>query len=188
MATTADIRNGMCIALDGEYYTIVEFLHVKPGKGGAFVRTKLKKVTTGINIERNFSVGTKIDEVRIEHRAYQFLYKDNMEYNFMNQETFEQVSIQKGLITGVQFLKEEETVEVVSHAESETILYVEVPIKVVLRIISTDPGVKGNTATNATKSAVVETGAAVRVPLFINEGELIEVDTRDGSYVGRIKG
>jgi elongation factor P len=188
MATTADIKNGMCIALDGEYYTIVEFLHVKPGKGPAFVRTKLKKVTTGANVDRTFNAGIKIDEVRIEHRSYQFLYKDDMGYNFMNQETFEQISVQGELITGVKFLKEGETVEVVTHAESETILYAEVPVKVMLKIISTEPGIKGNTATNATKPAIVETGAEVRVPLFVNEDELIEVDTRDGSYVGRIKG
>ncbi|KAA6331400.1 Elongation factor P [termite gut metagenome] len=188
MATTADIKNGMCINLDGHYYFIVEFLHVKPGKGAAFVRTKLKSVTNGRTIDKTFNAGVKIDEVRIERRPYQFLYQDDMGYNFMNQETFEQISIQKDLITGVDFLKEGEMVEVVAHAESETVLYAEIPVKVVLKITYTEPGVKGDTATNATKPAIVETGATVRVPLFINEGELIEVDTRNGSYVGRIKG
>jgi elongation factor P len=188
MATTADIKNGMCIDLDGHYYFIVEFLHVKPGKGAAFVRTKLKGVTNGRTIDKTFNAGVKIDEVRIERRPYQFLYKDDMGYNFMNQETFEQISIQKDLITGVDFLKEGEMVEIVSHAESETVLYVEVPVKVVLKITYTEPGVKGDTATNANKPATVETGATIRVPLFINEDELIEVDTRSGSYVGRIKG
>jgi elongation factor P len=188
MATTADIKNGMCIDLDGHYYFIVEFLHVKPGKGAAFVRTKLKSVTNGRTIDKTFNAGVKIDEVRIERRPYQFLYQDDMGYNFMNQESFEQISIQKDLITGVDFLKEGEMVEVVSHAESETVLYAEIPVKVVLKITYAEPGVRGDTATNATKPATVETGATVRVPLFINEGELIEVDTRNGSYVGRIKG
>lgn len=187
MATTADIKNGMCIDLDGHYYFIVEFLHVKPGKGAAFVRTKLKSVMTGRTIDKTFNAGVKIEEVRIERRPYQFLYQDDMGYNFMNQENFEQVSVQKELITGVDFLKEGDVVDVVSHAESETILYAEVPVKVTLKITYTEPGLKGDTATNATKPATVETGATVRVPLFINEGELIEVDTRDGSYQGRVK-
>jgi elongation factor P len=188
MATTADIKNGMCIDLDGQYYFIIEFLHVKPGKGAAFVRTKLKNVINGRIIEKTFNAGVKLDEVRIERRPYQYLYQDEMGYNFMNQETFEQISIQKNLITGVYFLKEGDVVDVVSHAESETVLYAEVPVKVTLKITYTEPGVKGDTATNATKPATVETGAIVRVPLFINESELIEIDTRDGSYVGRVKG
>ncbi len=187
MATTADIKNGMCIDLDGHFYFIVEFLHVKPGKGAAFVRTKLKSVTNGRTIDKTFNAGVKITEVRIERRPYQYLYQDDMGYNFMNQETFEQVSIQKDLITGVDFLKEGDVVEVVSHAESETVLYAEVATKVALKITYTEPGLKGDTATNATKPATLETGTTVRVPLFINEGETIEVDTRDGSYVGRVK-
>lgn len=187
MATTADIKNGMCIDLDGHYYFITEFLHVKPGKGAAFVRTKMKSVTNGRTLEKTFNAGVKIEEVRIERRPYQFLYQDDMGYNFMNQETFEQVSVQKDLITGVEFLKEGDIIEVVSHAESETILFGELPVKTTLKVTYTEPGLKGDTATNATKPATVETGATVRVPLFINEGELIEVDTRDGSYVGRVK-
>lgn len=187
MATTADIKNGMCIDLDGHYYFIVEFLHVKPGKGAAFVRTKLKSVTTGRTIDKTFNAGVKLDEVRIERRPYQYLYQDDMGYNFMNQESFEQIFIQKELITGVDFLKEGDIVDVVMHAQSETVLFAEVPVKVTLKITYTEPGLKGDTATNATKPATVETGATVRVPLFINEGEVIEVDTRDGSYVGRVK-
>ncbi|MDR3117917.1 MAG: elongation factor P [Mediterranea sp.] len=187
MATTSDIKNGMCIDLDGHYYFIVEFLHVKPGKGAAFVRTKLKSVTTGRTIDKTFNAGVKIDEVRIERRPYQFLYQDDMGYNFMNQETFEQIPIAKNLITGVDFLKEGDMVEVVSHAESETVLYAEVPVKVILKVTYTEPGLKGDTATNASKPATLETGATVRVPLFVNEGELIEIDTRDGSYQGRVK-
>jgi elongation factor P len=187
MVTTSDIKNGMCIDLDGHYYFIVEFLHVKPGKGAAFVRTKLKSVTTGRTIDKTFNAGVKIDEVRIERRPYQFLYQDDMGYNFMNQETFEQIPIDKGLITGVDFLKEGDIIDVVSHAESETVLYAEVPVKVTLKVTYTEPGLKGDTATNATKPATLETGATVRVPLFVNEGELIEIDTRDGSYQGRVK-
>ena len=187
MATTSDIRNGMCIDLDGHYYFITEFLHVKPGKGAAFVRTKMKSVTTGRTLEKTFNAGVKIEEVRIERRPYQFLYQDDMGYNFMNQETYEQIPIAKELITGVDFLKEGDVVDVVSHAESETVLYAEVPVKVTLKVTYTEPGLKGDTATNATKPATVETGATVRVPLFINEGEIIEIDTRDGSYQGRVK-
>ena len=187
MATTADFKNGMCLDLDGQYYYIAEFLHVKPGKGPAFVRTKLKNVTTGRVIDKTFNAGVKVDEVRIERRPYQFLYRDDMGYNFMNNETFEQVSIAKENITGVDFLKEGDTADVVVHAESETILYAELPAHVILTVTYTEPGIKGDTATNATKPATVETGATVRVPLFINEGEKIRVDTRDGSYVERAK-
>jgi elongation factor P len=187
MATTADIKNGMCIDLDGQYYFITEFLHVKPGKGAAFVRTKMKNVVTGRTLEKTFNAGVKIDEVRIERREYQFLYQDDMGYNFMNNETFEQVSIPKDNITGVDFLKEGDIAEVVIHADSETILFAELPAHVVLTITYTEPGIKGDTATNATKPATVETGATVRVPLFINQGEKIRVDTRDGSYVERAK-
>lgn len=187
MATTADIKNGMCIELDGQYYFITEFLHVKPGKGAAFVRTKMKNVVTGRTLEKTFNAGVKIDEVRIERRQYQYLYQDDMGYNFMNNETYEQISVNKEQINGVDFLKEGMTCEVVVHAASETVLFVDLPVQVALLITYTEPGLKGDTATNATKPATVETGATVRVPLFINEGETIKVDTRDGSYVDRVK-
>ncbi|MDR2086793.1 MAG: elongation factor P [Dysgonamonadaceae bacterium] len=187
MATTADFKNGMCIDMEGQFYYIVEFLHVKPGKGPAFVRTKLKNVTTGRVIDKTFNAGVKVEEVRIERRPYQYLYQDDMGYNFMNNETFEQVSIPKENINGVDFLKEGDSAEVVVHADTETILFAELPTHVVLTITYTEPGLKGDTATNATKPATVETGATVRVPLFINEGEKIKVDTRDGSYVERAK-
>jgi elongation factor P len=187
MASTADFKNGMCLDIEGQYYYIVEFLHVKPGKGPAFVRTKLKNVTTGRVVDKTFNAGVKVDEVRIERRPYQFLYQDDMGYNFMNNETFEQVSIAKENITSVDFLKEGDMAEVVVHADSETILFAELPTHVVLTITYTEPGIKGDTATNATKPATVETGATVRVPLFINEGEKIKVDTRNGSYVERAK-
>lgn len=187
MATTADFRNGMCLDIDGQYYFIVEFLHVKPGKGPAFVRTKLKNVATGRILDKTWNSGVKVEEVRIERRPYQYLYKDEMGYNFMHQETFEQISIPGESIEGVQFLKEGDTVEAMVHAETDTVLTCEMSPHVVLRVTYTEPGIKGDTATNALKPATVETGAEVRVPLFISEGELIEIDTRDGSYVGRVK-
>jgi len=187
MASTSDIRNGMCINFNSDIYKIVEFLHVKPGKGPAFVRTKMKNVVTGRTLERTFNSGVRLEEVRIEHRPYQFLYKDDMGYNFMNNETFEQVSIAPEQINGVDFLKEGMEIEVVTHAESDTILYADLPVQVALLVTYTEPGLKGDTATNATKPATVETGATVRVPLFINEGEMIRVYTRDGSYVERVK-
>lgn len=187
MATTADIRNGMCIDIDGQYYVIIEFLHVKPGKGAAFVRTKMRNVTTGRILERTFNAGVKLDEVRIERRSFQYLYKDEMGYNFMNTETYEQVSIPEAQIEGVAFLKEGDMIEVQIHAETENILTAELPQNVILQITYTEPGIKGDTATNTLKPATVETGAEVRVPLFINEGEKIKINTKDGSYVERVK-
>jgi elongation factor P len=176
----------MCLNIDGNYFFIVEFLHVKPGKGPAFVRTKLKNVTTGRVIDRTWNAGVKVEEVRIERRPYQFLYKDDMGYNFMHPETFEQIFLPGESIDGVQFLKEGDTVEAMVHAESETILTCELPAHVILEVTYTEPGMKGDTATNTLKPATVETGAEVRVPLFISAGEKIEIDTRDGSYIGRI--
>jgi len=187
MATTADIKNGMCLDIDGQYLVITEFLHVKPGKGPAFVRTKMKNVVTGRTFEKTFNSGVRIEEVRIERREFQYLYKDDMGYNFMNNESYEQVSVNKDIINGVDFLKEGMICEVVIHAQSETILFVDLPVQVALLVTYTEPGLKGDTATNATKPATVETGAIVRVPLFINEGETIRVDTRNGSYVERVK-
>lgn len=187
MATTADIKNGMCLDIDGQYYFITEFLHVKPGKGPAFVRTKMKNVITGRTFEKTFNSGVRIEEIRIERREFQYLYQDDMGYNFMNNETYEQVSVNKDIINGVDFLKEGMICEVVIHAQSETILFVDLPVQVALLVTYTEPGLKGDTATNATKPATVETGATVRVPLFINEGETIKVDTRNGSYVERVK-
>ncbi len=187
MATTADIRNGMCIELEGQYFFIVEFLHVKPGKGAAFVRTKLRNVTTGRILDKTFNSGVRIDEVRIERRPFQYLYQDDMGYNFMNTETFEQIPIPAEQIEGVQFLKEGDVVDVQIHAESDTILTAEMPAHVILEVTYTEPGIKGDTATNTLKPATVETGAEVRVPLFIDTGEKIKVDTRTGNYVERAK-
>ena len=187
MINAQDIKNGTCIRMDNRLYFCVEFLHVKPGKGNTFMRTKLKDVVDGRVIERRFNIGEKLEDVRVEHRPYQFLYAEVEDNIFMNQETYEQIPISKELVTGVQFMKEGDVVDVVSDASTETVLYAEMPIKTVLKITYTEPGLKGDTATNTLKPATVETGATVRVPLFINEGELIEVDTRDGSYVGRVK-
>ena len=187
MMNAQDIKNGTCIRMDGQLYFVIEFLHVKPGKGNTFMRTKLKNVVDGRVLERRFNIGEKLEDVRVERRPYQYLYADGNDDIFMNNETFEQVPINKELVTGSAFMKEGDTVEVVSDASTDTVLYAEMPMKTVLKITYTEPGVKGDTATNTLKPATVETGAEVRVPLFVNEGDLIEIDTRDGSYVGRVK-
>ncbi|MBE6299909.1 MAG: elongation factor P [Bacteroidales bacterium] len=187
MINAQDIKNGTCIRMDGKLYFCIEFLHVKPGKGNTFMRTKLKDVVNGYVLERRFNIGEKLEDVRVERRPYQFLYKEGEEYIFMNQETYEQLPIAKDLITGVDFMKEEMVVEVVSDASTETILYAEMPVKVELEVTYTEPGIKGDTATNTLKPATVETGAEVRVPLFINTGDKIRVDTRTGEYVERVR-
>ncbi len=187
MMNAQDIKNGTCIRMDGQLYFVIEFLHVKPGKGNTFMRTKLKNVVDGRVLERRFNIGEKLEDVRVERRPYQYLYADGNDDIFMNNETFEQVPINKELVTGAAFMKEGDVVEVVSDASTETVLYAEMPMKTVLKITYTEPGIKGDTATNTLKPATVGTGAEVRVPLFVNEGDSIEVDTRDGSYVGRVK-
>ncbi len=187
MATTADFRNGLVIDFNGDLFTIVEFQHVKPGKGGAFVRTKLKNVKTGKVIPHTFNAGVKIDIQRVERRPFQFLYKDGTEYHFMNMQNFEQTFIDENLINAPQFLKEGQEVEILYHADTESPLTCELPAYVEMKITYTEPGEKGNTATNAMKDATVETGAIVRVPLFINNGETIKVDTRSGEYSERVK-
>jgi elongation factor P len=188
MATTADFRNGLCIDMNGELWTVVEFLHVKPGKGAAFVRTKLRNLRTGRQLEHTFPSGTKIELARVERRPYQFLYKENdSTYNFMHNETFEQITIEESLITNPGLLKEGQEVEVMYHTDTETPLTCELPAFVDLVVTYTEPGVKGDTATNALKRAIVETGAEVMVPLFIDEGERIKVDTRTNRYSERVK-
>ncbi len=187
MATTADFKNGLCLEYNGDLYTIVEFQHVKPGKGGAFVRTKLKNLKTGKVIPNTFNAGVKIDVARVERRPYQFLYKDDNGYNFMHTETYEQVSIEESLIGAPQFLKEGQGVEIMFHAETETPLTCDLPPFVELTVVYAEPGVKGDTATNTLKPATVDTGAIVNVPLFIGEGERIKVDTRTGDYSERVK-
>ncbi len=189
MATTADFRNGLCIEFNNDLYTIVQFQHVKPGKGPAFVRTKLKSLTTGRVIDNTFPSGHKVTVARIERRPYQFLYKDDMGYHFMHRETFEQVAIEEKLIPSPDLMKEGQEVEVVVHAETETPLSVDLPPYVELEVTYTEPGVKGDTSsTTAMKPATLETGATINVPLFINQGEKIKVDTRTRSYGERVKG
>lgn len=187
MATTSDIRNGLCIRHNNDIYKIVEFLHVKPGKGPAFVRTKMRSVTTGRVLENTFSAGHKIDTVRVETHKFQYLYPEGDQFHFMNVESYEQITLLKDILDAPDLLKEGETVMVQINAETDMPLSVDMPSSVILEVTYAEPGVKGNTATNATKPATVETGAAVNVPLFINEGDKIKIDTATGSYIERIK-
>ena len=185
MATTTDIKNGLCINFNNDIYTIVEFLHVKPGKGAAFVRTKMRSVKTGRILENTFPSGAKIDVVRVERRPYTYLYKEGDMHVFMHTETYEQIYIPENIINAPQFLKDGQYVEITVAADTETPLICELPPFIETVVTYTEPGFAGNTATNATKPATLETGVEIRVPLFINEGDQIEVDTRDGSYVTR---
>ncbi|MDD3404857.1 MAG: elongation factor P [Sphingobacteriia bacterium] len=187
MINSQDVKNGMCIRMDGKLYFVIEFLHVKPGKGNTIMRVKLKDVVSGLVLERRFNIGEKLEDVRVERRQYQYLYKEGEDFMFMDQETFDQIPIPKEKIIGVDFLNEGFVVDVVFDASSETVLYAELPTKVELTITYTEPGLKGDTATNTLKPATLENGATVRVPLFINTGERIRVDTRDGSYIERAK-
>jgi len=187
MASTSDFRNGLVIEFNNDLYTIVQFQHVKPGKGAAFVRTKLKSLTNGRVIENTFNSGVKVNVARVERRPYQYLYKDDMGYYFMHLETFEQITVSESLLERPEFLKEGQSVEIVVHAENETVLSVDLPAFVVMEITYTEQGLKGDTATNTYKAATIETGGTVMVPLFLNQGEKIKVDTRDGSYVERAK-
>jgi len=187
MATTSDIRNGLCIRYNHDIYKIVEFLHVKPGKGPAFVRTKLKSVTTGKVIDNTFSAGHKLDDVRVETHKFQFLYNEGDTYHFMNTEDYSQIELQKTVLDNPGLMKEGEVVTVLINSEDSMPLSVDMPASVILEVTHTEPGVKGNTATNATKPATVETGATVNVPLFINEGDKIKVETAKGTYKERVK-
>lgn len=188
MATTAEFKNGLCLDFKNDLYVIVQFQHVKPGKGGAFVRTKLKSLTNGRVIENTFTAGEKVDIARVERRPHQFLYKDESGYNFMHNETYEQICIGKEIINAPDLLKEGQYVEIVVHADSDNPLSCELPQFVEMEITYCEPGVKGDTASStALKKATVETGALVMVPLFVNQGDKIKVDTRDGSYYERVK-
>jgi elongation factor P len=187
MATTADFRNGLIIEFNGDLYTIVEFQHVKPGKGPAFVRTKLKNLKTGRVIPNTFTSGVKINVQRVEKRQYQFLYSEGDTFHFMNTEDYEQTFIDKNMIAAPELLKEGEMVDIAFHTETESPIYCEMSNYVVLEVTYTEPGEKGNTATNTFKDATVETGATVKVPLFINTGDKIKVDTRTGQYSERVK-
>ena len=188
MATTADIRNGLCIKHNEKLFQIIEFQHVKPGKGPAFVRTKMRQIESGKVLDHTFSAGHKIDPVRIENREYQYLYQEGSEFVFMNNETFEQVNIPAKMIEKPLFLQEGMVVNILFHAEEETPLVVDLPMYIVSEVTYTEPGVKGDTATNSMKPATIATGAEVKVPLFIDNGETIKIDTRTGVYVERVKG
>ncbi len=187
MASTSDIRNGLCIKYNHDIFKIIEFLHVKPGKGPAFVRTKLKSVTTGKVIDNTFSSGHKIEDVRVETHKFQFLYHDDEFFHFMNTEDYTQIRLLETTLDNPGLMKEGEIVTIIINTEDNMPLSVEMPASVILEVTATEPGVKGNTATNATKPATVETGAIVNVPLFINEGDKIKVETEKGTYKERIK-
>jgi len=187
MANTSDIKKGLCIVFNNDTYKITDFQHVKPGKGPAFVRTKMKSLTTGKTLDNTFSAGHKIEEVRVETRKYQYLYPEGDTYHFMNTSDYNQISLQKGALDSPELMKEGEVVTIIIRTSDEMPLAVEMPAHVVLEVTHTEPGVKGNTATNATKPAIVETGAKVNVPLFINEGDIIKIETEKGTYMERVK-
>tara|TARA_B100000579_G_scaffold421962_1_gene423406 strand:- start:781 stop:1347 length:567 start_codon:yes stop_codon:yes gene_type:complete len=187
MASTSDIRKGLCIKFNNDIYKIIDFLHVKPGKGPAFVRTKLKSVASGKVVDNTFSAGHKIEDIRVETNKYQYLYNEGDDYNFMNLDDFNQIIVDKKAIENPGLMKEGETVSISINTEDGLPLSVDLPASVILEVIHAEPGLKGNTATNATKPATVETGLKINVPLFINEGDKIKVDTIKGNYQERIK-
>ncbi|MBO9563442.1 MAG: elongation factor P [Niastella sp.] len=187
MASTSDISRGMIIKLDGSLYSIVEFGENKTARAAAKVWAKLKGVDNKRSIEKTWNSGDTIYPVRVERKDYQFLYKDDSGYNFMEQETFEQIALSEELIDAPQFLKDGQEVSMLVNTETEQPMSVELPDKIVLKVTYSEPGVKGDTATRTLKPATVETGATVNVPLFVNEGELIRVNTKTGEYVERVK-
>ncbi len=190
MATTADFKNGICLEFNGDLYILTYFQHVKPGKGPAFVRTKLKNLSTGKVIDNTFNSGVKVNIARIERRPHQFVYKDENGYHFMHNETYEQLTLEEKLIdeTTAKLMKEQQYVEIVYHADTETAISCDLPPFVVLEVIYTEPGLKGDTASSsATKAATLDTGAVIQVPLFVEIGNNIKVDTRSFEYVERVK-
>ena len=187
MINSQDIKKGVAVRMDGGIWVCIDFQHRKPGKGNTIMNIKLKNVTDGRVLERRFNIGEKLEDVQITRRPYQYLYKEGEDYIFMNQETYDQTPIPADLVTGVEYMKESDIVEVVSDADTDTVLYAEMPVKTVLRVTHSEPGIKGDTATNTLKPATLETGVEIRVPLFIEEGELVQVDTRDGSYLQRVE-
>jgi elongation factor P len=187
MASTADFRNGLCLEWNNDLYVIIDFQHVKPGKGPAFVRSKLRNIKTGRVLDNTFTAGEKVVTARVERHQYQYLYNDDMGYHFMNSETFEQVNLAQEMIPAYDLLKEGQVVDVLIHAETETPLTLEMPMYVELRVTYTEPGLKGDTANNPMKPAKVETGATIKVPLFIENDELIKVNTEKYEYDSRVK-
>ncbi len=178
----------MVIEYNNDLYTIVQFQHVKPGKAPPFVRTKLKNVTSGKVLENTFNSGVKVNVARVERRPHQFLYNDDIGYNLMHHETFEQITVQESLLENSDLLKEGDTVEVVVHADTENVLLVDLPVNVVMEVTYTEPGLRGDTATNTLKPATIESGSTIMVPLFVSVGDRIRIDTRDRSYIERVKG
>jgi len=187
MASTSDIKNGLCMVHNHDIYKVIEFLHVKPGKGPAFVRTKLKSLTNGKVVDNTFPAGHKIEVVRVERRKMQFLYKADGAYHFMNTETYDQTMIEDKMVDNGDLMKDGELVDILYHTEEDRPLTIDLPQYVVLKVTYTEPGQKGNTATNASKPATVETGAEIKVPIFINEGDKIKIDTKTRSYQERSK-
>ena len=187
MATTADIKKGLCLEFNNDIYYIVDFQHVKPGKGNAFVRTKLKSLTTGKVVDNTFTSGHTINDVRVERRNFQYLYNDDMGYHFMNNESYEQITVQEAMMENAKFMKEGLQVEILMHAVQEIPLAVELPQYVILEVTYTEPGLRGDTATNTLKPAKVETGAEVKVPLFIEAGQKSKIETATGNYIERAK-
>ncbi len=188
MASTADFRNGLVIEFNNDLYTIVQFQHVKPGKGPAFVRTKLKNIKTGRVIDNTFSSGVKVNVARVERRPYQYLYKDDIGYYFMHLETFEQIHVEEHVIDYPEFLMENQNVEVAVHADTENVLSVELPQFIVMEVVYSEPGLRGDTATNTLKQAKLENGSTIMVPLFVNTGDKIKIDIREKIYIERAKG
>lgn len=186
MADTSDFRNGLNLLWNGDLWTIIEFQHVKPGKGGAFVRTKLRNLRSGKVLDNTFRAGEKVETARIERRPHQFLYQDDLGLHFMNTETYEQFSLPQESVPGFEFVKEGQVIDILFHAETEQPVSTELPGKVELKVVQTDPGLKGDTATGGSKPATVESGAVVNVPLFIDEGDVISVNTDSGEYVTRV--
>jgi len=184
MISSNELRNGVTVIVDGNLWTVIEFLHVKPGKGAAFVRTRLKNVKTGTTLERTFRAGEKLERATVDNRQMQMLYNDADGYHFMDQESFENVTLQRDLIGDpADFLKDGMVVDMQFH--DGVAIGVDLPAHVELRIVETDPGFKGDSATNVQKPAKLETGATVNVPLFVGEGDVIKIDTRDRRYIGR---
>jgi len=185
MATTNDLKNGMTLNLDGALWNVVEFQHVKPGKGGAFVRTTLKNVLSGKTVDKTFNAGVKVETANVDKRTMTYLYKDGEDFIFMDADTYDQIPVSAATVgSGADYLLE--NAEVIVAVHEETPLYVELPASVELVIAQTDPGLQGDRSTGGTKPATLETGATVQVPLFVGTGEKIKVDTRDGRYISRV--
>ena len=185
MASTNDLKNGMVLNIDGQLWTVIEFQHVKPGKGPAFVRTKLKNVTSGKTLDKTFNAGVKVDTANVDKRTMQYLYNDGSDYIFMDGDTYDQISVSPDVVgDAAKYLLENQDALVARH--DGNVLFIELPASVVLEITYTEPGLQGDRSTGGTKPATLETGVQIQVPLFITTGERVKVDTRDGSYLGRV--